>query len=58
MAKPGESKPKQPKPEKDDRPQAERFIETARQLGADETGERFEKAFERLVPARTEPRNC
>lgn len=58
MAEPGERKPRQPnpKPEKDDRPQAERFIETARQLGADETGERFEKAFGKLVPAIRRPR--
>lgn len=53
MAKPGASKPKQPKPEKDVRPQAERFIDTARQLGVDETGERFEKAFEKLVPPKS-----
>lgn len=44
-------KPPKPKPEKDERPQAERFIETARQLGADETGKAFEKAFGKIVPA-------
>lgn len=35
------AKPKAtPKP-KDDRPQSERFIEAARELGVDETGEEF-----------------
>ena len=43
-------KPPKPKPPKDDRPQAERFIETARKLGADETGEAFENAFSKIVP--------
>jgi hypothetical protein len=27
-----------------------RFIETAKQLEADETGERFERAFKKIVP--------
>jgi hypothetical protein len=30
--------------------QKKRFIETARQLGADETGEAFERAFKKAVP--------
>ncbi len=41
-----------PKPPQDKRPQAERFIETARQIGADETGKAFEKAFEKIVPSK------
>jgi hypothetical protein len=35
------------KPE--EKPQSERFIETAREIGADETEEGFEGAFERIV---------
>lgn len=36
---------------KDTKPtQAERFKEAARDLGADESGERFEEAFKKLVP--------
>jgi hypothetical protein len=30
--------------------QSERFKETARTLGADESGEAFKRAFERVVP--------
>lgn len=33
----------------DERPQRERFIETAREIGADETPERFERAFNFMV---------
>lgn len=39
---------KKPRPE-DEKPQSERFIETAREIGADETGEKFEEAFNRIV---------
>ena len=46
MAKAEKPKPKK-KPDKD---QAERFKEAARQLGVDETGETFEKAFAEIVP--------
>ncbi len=54
MAKDGSEKPR-PKPTvkkaatKDNRPQAERFIETARQLGVDESGKTFEDAFTKIV---------
>ena len=30
--------------------QSERFIETARELGVDETGEAFEKAINKILP--------
>ena len=30
--------------------QSERFIETARELGCDESEERFEKVFRKIVP--------
>jgi hypothetical protein len=43
------AKPKQRKPGRIKR-QSERFIETARSLGADETGATFERAFGLLVP--------
>jgi hypothetical protein len=36
--------------------QFERFVETAREVGADESGATFERAFEKLVPAKTRPR--
>ena len=37
------------KPKPDEKPQRERFIEAAREFGADETQEGFEKAFEQVV---------
>lgn len=33
--------------------QSERFIETARELGADESGEEFDRAMGRLVPSKS-----
>jgi hypothetical protein len=47
---------KQKRPTKTDKQQSERFIETARKLGADETGRTFDKAFERVVPPKLAPR--
>jgi len=35
--------------------QSERFKETARELGVDESGEAFERALRRIVPAKTTP---
>jgi hypothetical protein len=32
--------------------QSERFKKTARELGVDESGEAFERAFKRIAPAR------
>lgn len=34
----------------DDPEQSKRFIETAREIGTDETGKEFEKAIKRIVP--------
>lgn len=48
-------KPKRPKAApkpKDERPQSERFIETAREIECDESGEAFERSFGRIVPPR------
>ena len=44
-------KPKAVRPEAE-KTQAERFLETAREVGADETGEAFERAIEKIVPPR------
>ena len=49
MADPKESKMPARKPRPDEKPQSERFIETAREIGADETLEAFEQVFKRLV---------
>ncbi len=37
------------KPKPGEKPQSERFIETAREIGADETEEGFHGAFDRIV---------
>jgi hypothetical protein len=39
-----------PKPRFTDKAESERFIEAARKLGIEETGEAFERAFEKIVP--------
>jgi hypothetical protein len=41
-----------PKINRHDPAQSERFIEAAREAGMDETGEIFERAFEKIVPPR------
>jgi hypothetical protein len=37
------------KPNLTDKEQSERFIETARELGVDESGERFERVIETII---------
>lgn len=46
-----EAKPAVPKP--DDPEQSKRFVETAREIEADETGEAFRRAFARIVPPKS-----
>lgn len=48
--------PASPSPDAPDKTQLDRFKQTARELGCDETGEAFEKAFARAVPARPRPK--
>jgi hypothetical protein len=48
VAEKPKAKPK-PKP-KAEKPQRERFIEAARELGVDETGAEFERLFAKIVP--------
>jgi hypothetical protein len=43
-----DAKPRVPKP--DDPEQSRRFVEAARQIEADETGEAFRRALEKVVP--------
>ena len=40
---------RKPRP-KDEKPQFERFVETVRKVGADETDEALEKALDKIVP--------
>jgi hypothetical protein len=41
---------RKPKPPPDDPEQSKRFEETARELGADESGDLFKKAVKAVVP--------
>lgn len=47
------------KPTKDEKPQRQRFIDTAKELGVDESKEAFERAFKKFVPvkATSKPRS-
>ena len=49
MAKAGAPKKKKARPKLTDKEQSERFKETARNLGVDETGGEFESAFKRIA---------
>lgn len=40
------------KPRPSEKPQSDRFIETAREIGADETPEAFERVFEQIAKPR------
>jgi hypothetical protein len=52
MAKAGTPKKKKAKPKLTDKKQSERFKETARELGVDESGKLFDRAFDKIVPAK------
>ena len=49
--------PKTKPPNPSEKPQRERFIEAAREVGVDESGEEFERAFKRIVPPKERPKN-
>ena len=49
MAKAGAPKKAKPKPKLTDKEQSERFIETARELGVDESGEEFDKTISQIL---------
>ena len=55
MAKAGAPKKAKPKPKLTDKEQSERFKQTARELGVDESGKEFEKAFKAMVAERRRP---
>jgi hypothetical protein len=57
MARPVKATSKS-KGKRNDRSQSERFIETARAHGADESGKSFEAAFKKLVPSKVRPRTA
>jgi hypothetical protein len=43
---------KPPKPKQDDPKQSKRFVETAKEIGADENPKAFEKAFKKVTAKR------
>jgi len=49
MAKAGTPKKKKAKPKLSDKEQSERFKQAARELGADESGDIFERSFLRIA---------
>lgn len=57
-SKPQTRRPKKPPKaaaETKEKSQRERFIETARALGVDETGKEFERLFDKVAPPRKRP---
>lgn len=44
--------PRKPVPKPDDPKQSKRFIETAKEVGADTDDEALERAFKKIVPER------
>jgi hypothetical protein len=56
MAKAGTPKKKPAKPKLTDKEQSERFKETARQLGVDESGEIFDRAIEKILGDQRSPK--
>jgi hypothetical protein len=53
MGKAGEKQKRTPKTT--DKRQFERFVETARKLGADESEEAFDRAFRKIIPPQKRP---
>jgi hypothetical protein len=47
--------PKRQNLKPDDPEQSKRFVEAAREIEADETGEAFRRAFEKIVPRKRKP---
>ena len=46
---------RKPQTKKTDKAQFERFVETARKIGVDESPEALDRAFEKIVPSRRPP---
>lgn len=57
MAQGAKPKPKkQPKPKLRDKAQSERFIEAARELGIEETGDEFDRLFAKITHSGSPPK--
>ena len=57
MAKAGTPKKKKAKPKLSDKEQSERFKKTARELGVDESGAKFDGAIKVLITPKTFPKS-
>jgi hypothetical protein len=57
MAKAGTKPKRKPKTTTSDKEQSERFKETARKLGADESGGEFEASFRKIVQVKNTRRS-
>ncbi|MGY3034115.1 hypothetical protein ACVIIV_003285 [Bradyrhizobium sp. USDA 4354] len=55
-AAPPKGKKAKPKPKLSDKEQSERFMQTARELGVDESGEAFETTFRKIAKAKEPPK--
>jgi hypothetical protein len=55
MGKAGEKQKRIPKNQ--DKRQSERFVETARKLGCDESEETFERTFLKIIPPKEGPKS-
>ena len=49
---------RKPNPPPDDKAQAQRFVETAKQLESDESGKQFEAAVKVVVPPYDKPKKA
>ncbi len=49
---------RRPSPEPDDPEQFQRFLETAKELGVDESPEAFDRVFEKVVPPEEPPKRA
>jgi hypothetical protein len=52
----GKPKKRKPMTEPDNKTQSARFIESAKSLGADESGKDFERLLDKLMPKKSKPR--
>jgi hypothetical protein len=54
--KTAEKTPKKASRKKTDKAQFERFVETARKIGVDESPEALDRAFDKIAPSRPTPK--
>lgn len=57
MAPAAKQKKSRPKVKLSDKAQSEQFVEAARQLGIEETGDSFERSFDKVVSAQKSKRD-